>query len=215
MKQARLERYRQLQRQFHRTHQWRLSNGGLFIPYLYEGTEPDSLSWWDDVGFILNGRRIMVGWRHPRHVYFGEIERRAFKEAGDDPRDNWLFDTSSPNYLKVGRSRKKILSYTSHQPSAEQRQYYDTVNSKVERLKAEGIDFNVAASWKWERLTWADGIALVAPLEVRNEAELAEVAALARRLLLGQTTLAREFPDFLYGHADWLREDHSQAGPRA
>jgi hypothetical protein len=28
----------------------------------------------------------------------------------------------------------------------------------------------------------------------------------ARRLLLGQTTLQNEFPDYRYGRADWLRE---------
>ena len=62
------------------------------------------------------------------------------------------------------------------------------------------------ASWKQERLTWATGVSLVAPLEVRNERELAAVALLARRLLLGQTTLASEFPGYRYRQGDWLRE---------
>ena len=31
-------------------------------------------------------------------------------------------------------------------------------------------------------------------------------ASMARRLLLGQTTLQNEFPDYRYGRADWLRE---------
>jgi hypothetical protein len=52
----------QRMREYHRTHPWRLSHGGLFIPHSYENMTPDSLSYWDDVGFILNGRRFIVWW---------------------------------------------------------------------------------------------------------------------------------------------------------
>ena len=47
---------------------------------------------------------------------------------------------------------------------------------------------------------------LVAPLEVRNEGELAVVARLVRRLMLGETTLDTEFPGYRYSRTDWLRE---------
>jgi len=36
------------------------------------------------------------------------------------------------------------------------------------------------------------------------------VAGLARRLILGQTTLDAEFPGYRYGKADWLREQKTQ-----
>jgi len=55
-------------------------------------------------------------------------------------------------------------------------------------------------------LNWATGVSLIVPLEVRNEEELGQVAALAKRLLLGQTTLQNEFPEYRYGKTDWLRE---------
>jgi len=35
---------------------------------------------------------------------------------------------------------------------------------------------------------------------------LALIANLARRLILGQTTLESEFPGYRYNRADWLRE---------
>ena len=70
----------------------------------------------------------------------------------------------------------------------------------------EGIDLDVLPSFKREQLTWATGVSLVAPLEVRNESELASVALLARRLILGQTTLEAEFPGYRYGRANWLRD---------
>jgi hypothetical protein len=53
---------------------------------------------------------------------------------------------------------------------------------------------------------WRTGVSLVVPLEVRSEAELALVAKLARRLMLGQTTLEAEFPGYRFGKTDWLHE---------
>lgn len=206
MKNAKFELFGRMQRQYHRRHPWRLSQGGLFIPHSYTETKPDSLSWWDDVGFILNGRRVIVWWRHPRYVYSQAIEEQSWKEAGDGPGDDWLFGGCSTNYRRVGKSRKKIVSYTSRQPSEEQQRYYDKLRDIRERLAREGIDSEVSATWKRGRLSWATDVGLVAPLEVRNKEELALVAKLARRLILGQTTLESEFPGYRYNRADWLRE---------
>jgi hypothetical protein len=169
---------------------------------------PDSLSYWDDVGFILNGRRIIVCWEHPRRVYANALQDTAWQEAGDGPRDNWLSEGSTKNYRKVGKSgtRKKLVGYTLREPSAAQSKHYDLVRGIENRLSAEGIDHDVKASWTWKRLTWAMGVSLVAPLEVRNKTELTVVADLARRLILGKIKLETEFPGYLYGRADWLRE---------
>ena len=203
---ARLERLAQLQRQYHRAHQWRLSEGGLYVPHAYTDMTPDSLSHWDDVGFILNRRRVIVWWQHPRYVYSNALENKAWQKVGDGPRDDWLFEGGTKNYKQVGRSRKKPVSYRSREPSAEQTRHYDLLNQTIARLSSEGIDLDVQASWKWERLKWAMGVSLVAPLEVRDEKELAAVATLARRLILGQTSLAAEFADYRYSRANWLSE---------
>jgi hypothetical protein len=171
---------------------------------------PESLSWWDDVGFILNRRRIIVWWQHPRYVYTNAIEDQAWQQAGDGPQDNWLTEGGTKNYRKVGKSRKKLVSYTSREPSPAQRQHYDLLRDIEKRLRADGIDFEVSVSWKWERLTWAMGVSLVAPLDVRNECELASVANLARHLILGKTTLEAEFPGYRYGWDNWLREQEKK-----
>lgn len=206
MKNVKRELFGRMQRQYHRHHPWRLSHGGLYIPHSYADRKPDSLSWWDDVGFILNGRRVIVWWRHPRHVYEDALEEQSWREAGDGPHDDWLTEGSTKNYRRVGASRKKIVSYTCRQPSAEQAQHYDLLRAIRQRLTTEGIDLDVAPSWKRERLTWAIGVSLVAPLEVRNEKDLVSVALLARRLILGETVLTAEFPGYRYSRADWLRE---------
>ena len=198
-----------MQRQYHRQHQWRLSQDGLYIPHSYAETKPDSLSWWDDVGFILNGRRVIVWWQHPRYIYSTAIEEQSSDRAGPDPQDDWLFEGATTNYKQVGKSRKKIVSYTSRQPSAEQDAYYEHLRTVRQRMEAEGVDLDVSPSWKRERLNWATGVSLIVPLEVRNEAELAQIATVAKRLLLGQTTLENEFPEYRYGKADRLREQEA------
>ena len=161
-------------REYHRTHPWRLSEGGLFIPHAYWNMTETSLSYWDDVGFILNGRRIIVWWRHPRDLYWEQVKSQAWEEAGEDPHDRWLFEGGTRNYKKVGKTgrRKKLNSYTSREPSAAQRQYYAKLLEIEKRLCQEGIDLEVRPSWKWQRLSWAMGVSLVAPLEVRNEREV-------------------------------------------
>lgn len=209
MKNARYEILLRMQRQYHRLHPWRLQDG-LYIPHSYMDPEPGSLSWWDDVGFILNGRRIIVWWQHPRHVYCEALDEQSWQETGDGPQDEWLMEGSTKNYRQIGASRKKVVSYTSRQPSAEQSQHYDLLRAICQRLTIDGIDMEVSPSWRRERLTWAMGVSLVAPLEVRDKDTLAEVAKLARRLILGQTTLEAEFPGYRYRRADWVREQAQQ-----
>jgi len=208
MKNTHYEHLGRRMREYHRTHQWRLSEGGLFIPHAYSNMGPESLSYWDDVGFILNGRRIIVWWQHPRHVYAEAIATKAWEEAGDGPRDNWLRDSSTKNYKMVGKSarRKKLSSYTFGPLSEAQTQHYSKLHEIEKRMTQEGIALEVRPSWKSGRLRWALGVRLVAPLEVRNEKELAQVAHLARALLLHKATLSQEFPGFVYDRDSWLSD---------
>ena len=210
LKIQRLERLAQSQRDYHRTHPWRLSHGGLYVPHSYADKKPESLSFWDTVGFILNGRRFIVWWQHPRHAYATAIEVEALKAVGPSPRDNWLFEGGTKNCKRVGRSRKRQVGYTCREPSTDQSHYYEQLRQTIARLSTDGIDHDVAVSWKQQRLKWAMGVSLVAPLEVRNECDLAGVANLARSLILGRTTLAAEFPGYRYGAAEWLREQRAE-----
>jgi len=214
MKHSHLEHLARRMREHHRHHPWRLSAGGLYIPHAYHDMKPDDLSHWDDVGFILNGRRFMVWWQHPRYVYASTIEDLAWSqqeaEFGQVPERDWLFKGATTLYKRVGKSgtRKKPIGSRSQQtPEATQR-YYDQLDERIAALRQHGIDLEVRPSWTWRRYLRCMGINLVAPVEVRNEQELAQLADLARQLVLRQTTLAERFPG-AYTRTDWLRE-HSE-----
>lgn len=206
MKNRKQELLRLMQRQYHQHHPWNLQRGGFYIPHSYEDIQLNALSWWDDVGFILNKRRVMVWWQHPRCIYFDAIDEQSFAEAGDSPQDNWLTDGGQKKYKKVGRSRKKIISYSCRQPSAEQKLYYEHLRAIRKRIGTEGIDLEVYPSLRQENLTWAVGVTLIAPIEVRNENDVIILASLARKLMLGKTTLETEFPNYRYGKEEWLKE---------
>ncbi len=204
MKNRNQELLRRMQRQYHRNNPWDLQNG-LYIPHSYEEVQPDALSWWDDIGFILNKRRVIVWWQHPRCIYSDAIDEQSWLEAGDGPQECFM-DGAQKNYRKVGASRKKIVSYTCKALSNEQELYYERFENIRQRIKTEGIDFNVYPSWQQENLRWAVGVSIVAPIEIRNENEAALLASLTRRLMLRQTTLSAEFPAYQYGRSEWLKE---------
>ena len=77
---------------------------------------------------MLNKRRVIVWWRHPRYVYSEMIEDKVWREAGGELDDHWPLEGSTPNYRRLGKSRKKIVSYTSHAPTEDQQRYYDVHN---------------------------------------------------------------------------------------
>lgn len=118
MKNKKQELLGRMQRQYHQKHQWRLNKDGLYIPHSYAETKLESLSWCDDVGFILNDRRVIVWWQHPRYIYSSVIEEQSRDRIGPNPQDEWLFEAATTNFKPVGKSRTKVVSYTSRRPSA-------------------------------------------------------------------------------------------------
>jgi hypothetical protein len=206
MKNRRFELRRRLARQYHRNKRGDQFEQGILVRHDYGEFDANELSWWDDVQFILGGLRVEVAWQHPRHAYRDVIEDAAMKAAhhlyekikGD------LFEGAEKSYKKVGRSRKKVQSYTTTRRPGEQ-EWLDAVRAEEVRLSKEA-EFSVVPSLKVETLAWCRFVEIVAPVEVRNVPELRVLADLVRRILKGETTLVREFPGYVYGKAQWISE---------
>jgi hypothetical protein len=204
MKNPAQERLRRNMRQYHRHHQWRLRAGGVYIPHLYAAYRP--LTWWDDVGFVLNNRRIMVWWIHPRMKYADAIENQAWAEAGDPPLHPGALSSLGKIWKKVGRSRKKVAAYHCSPAPAGQQAFHEKLSDIGQRLEEEGIDLLVRPSMTVKSFGWCTGIDLCIPIEVRNDADATALADLAKRLIKGETTLADEFPEYRYDRSAWLAE---------
>jgi hypothetical protein len=218
MKSPYYQQLRQSQLAYHRQRTWRLNPDGLYVPHSYEHTHPESLSWWDDVGFIHAKRRVMVWWQHPRYRYHSALDEAGFEQAGPYPvsTSSWLRRGDSTKlYRKQGASRKRVIAYELAPLPDEQQTYYDRLRDINAALEDTGIDFEVRPSAQLEQLPWAVGVSLIAPLEVRNEQELKAVADLARKLLRKETTLAEAFPDYVYNRQAWLAEKTARDSRKA
>jgi hypothetical protein len=200
----RLERYAITQREYHRHHQW-VHDKGLYIPHRY--SEEDSRpTWFDDVGFILNGRQVLVAFQHPRGVYVDKIEEIAFDIVGDLPEPGQLFTPEKVRWKEVGNSRKKVQSTTTKPMSDANSSYYERLNGLIAQMHKEGIEFDVSPRLKRSRLPTYTWVSICAPMEVHNKEQLAAVADLVRRILKGHTTLRQEFGDYKYTREDWKRD---------
>lgn len=205
MKNPAQERFHFSMRQYHRNHPWRLE-GGLYVPHAYP--EPlEALTWWDDLGFVLNGRRVMIWWIHPRMKYVNRMQALAWQEVGVSPLSGGdIFGPSEMIWKKVGRSRKKVIADRTGSLPKVMKDYYARFHEIKERLESDGIDFVAYPSIKIQRLSWCTGVDLCLPIEVRNREEIGKLAELARRLVMRETTLNNEFPEYQYGKQDWLAE---------
>lgn len=206
MKNRHFEFRRRSARQYHRNKRGDQFDRGIRVRHDYGDVDPNGLSWWDDVQFIQGGMRITVAWRHPRHVYQDMIEEAAMKASQHlyEKIDGDLFDGAEKSYKKLGRSRKKVRDYTMKRRPGE-REWLEALRAEEARLSKEA-EFSVVPSFKVQTLIWCRFVEIVAPVEVRNIVELRMLADLARRVLLGATTLEREFPGYMYGKAQWVAD---------
>ena len=203
MKHPHYERLRRAARLYHRNRRGDHFEQGMLVRHDYSGIDPNSLSWWDDVTFILGKVRVAVCWRHPRCAYQDLVQDAAHKAVEHlyPSDDGWPFGNGEKQYKKVGRSRKKVSSYVMSS-CAGSCEWFDALRKEEARLGSEAT-FTVKPSIRVEMLKWSRYVEIVAPLEIRNEAELRQLTDLVRRILKGTTTLEQEFPGYVYDRARW------------
>ena len=205
MKNKRIQRNLILQKQHQRNAPWRL-DGGLFIPHEYTESTRRALTWSDDVGFVLNRRQVLVWMQHPRCTYANKISELAWLEAGDPPHESDFFEIAETHWEKIGRSRKKIKYQTTKPIVAELRDFYARLDAIENRMATDGIDFVIRPAMRIQIYPNLLGVDLYAPIDVRDEKEVGDLATLAKQLLKRETSLEQRFPDYTYGRDDWLAE---------
>ena len=197
------ERMRRMAKLFHRNDRSaHFERGGIIVRHDYSHVAPDAPTWWDDVGFILNDYRVTVLLVHPRMRYRDLIEDEAHRLT-DHLYPGRLFRTTAPIFRKVGRSRKKQIRSQIERMGGDE--WFNALMAEEARLYQEA-DYRIEPSMKigWGRHSrWID---LCAPIEVRSEDDLRELALLAKRLLKRETTLKQEFPGYCYTQSDWERD---------
>lgn len=198
-----IERMRRMAKLFHRndrtTH---FTRGGIIVRHDYRYVAPDALTWWDDVGFILNDYRVSVHLVHPRQHYLDLIEDEAH-QLTDHLFPDSLLRKTTPIFKKIGRSRKRQVSSQVERMGGDE--WFNALMAEEARLYREA-NFRIEPSMKTGWGSHARWIDLCAPVEVRNEDDLRALALLAKRLLKRETTLEQEFTGYCYTRSDWERD---------
>lgn len=189
---------------FHRNNRGERLTNGLIVRHLYDEANTAKLSWWDDVGFILNDYLVQVSWVHPRLAFKDKAELAAHEKVAHIDIGADCFANSEPNYVKVGKSRKKIISHTlkGELISSDWRQAYDQAYAET----LEGASFQITPFIIVEWTPHSRFVELCAPIEVKNEQHLMVLASLVRKLLKRETTLEQEFPRYVYTKDNWVEE---------
>lgn len=203
MKNPRMESLRRSMLAYQRRSNGDQFDGGIVFRHLYPEESQAALSWWDDFTLTHGKCRIAVCWTHPRMAYedrIGEEARAACSHlcAKDD-----MFADSVPNYKRIGRSRKKIVSFTTERLGNDA--WFNAIRAEELRLSREA-SYTISPSLDVTWTAYGRLVSLCAPVEVRNTEELRSLAKLVRRLLKGETTLAAAFPDYAYTQKDWVAD---------
>jgi hypothetical protein len=205
MKNPAIEAMKRRAKLYHRNKVGDTFTHGIIVRHLYYDMTPEHLSFWDDAAFIVNDYRVALWWTHPRHRYHDLVEEEAMRRLAHLRPQSDPFGEATPNYKKVGRSRKKIVSWTQRPTSDEYRRYFDLLTD-MERQVSQDTSFDVRPSMAVSWYSWCKGLSLCAPFEVRSEADLLALTRIARRLVRRESTLADEFGDRVYRRADWLSD---------
>lgn len=182
---------------------------GILMRHLYPDPQTDSLSWWDDFGFVINDYRVSVAWRHPRQVFRDFIESEAIETVLKDHPELALGNTiveqkQNPVFKKVGKSRKKVKWYECT-PIADN-DFLMRVREKERQLEV-ATGFQVIPSFD---ITWTNQSRFVIaciPVEVHCENDLVSLASVIRRLIKRDVTINDLFPEYRYTGSDWKNEE--------
>ncbi|MEB0141085.1 MULTISPECIES: hypothetical protein [unclassified Undibacterium] len=207
MKNKHQEQLKRLAKLYHRNSRRSHFEEGIIVRHLYDTENSQKFSWWDDVVFILNDYRVNVAWTHPRFVYNERVEEiaRAECEHLESPSMLDFMADSLPNYRKIGKSRKKIVSYTTERKTNDA--YFESLRASEIRIARDpnnGIFIAPQISTKWTN--WSRFVSICVPIEVHGTADLGDLANLTKRLLKRETSLEQEFPQYLYSQKNWNAE---------
>lgn len=170
--------------------------------HLYTNRPPESLSWWDDMGFVFAKRRIMVWWLHPRMVYEDRLEEMAERQCAEEypKEENWLMRLE-PIRKKAQRGRRvKTVGHRVLPMSEGYRRYYDHLQATQDALAQQDHGWAITPSIQSRVLDWCQGVDLILPVEIRCEDDLRQLRDIVERHLRGDKP-CKGYPAYTF--ADW------------
>lgn len=186
----------------------RTLTNGVYVPHLYE--EPYAkLAYWSDFSFRLNRQWISVAWTHPRMALLDHISNMAHAEAdklAPFQHQDFLADMT-PNYVKVGNSRKKHTTSTWN-PSTDNEAYFNNYReSRLKILKGEqGMDISVPSThFSIQQMAYGKFVSITTPVELVKQEDIVQYALNVKAHLKSEINLMVQ-PNHLYTLADYHQD---------
>lgn len=200
--------YENIKRNFKRAchRNWTFVNK-IYCHHSFENITPNDLTWWANFGFMLNNYYVSVAWEHPRMQYSDQINNAANEQVqhlyDEDGADN-IFNDAKPNYIKVGKSRKKISSYST-EVSDSKCAWFKALQAAKEKLKKEA-DFIITPNIKVEWVAYGKDVTICAPVEIRSIEDVALLSLAIKRLLKYEININEAFNANSYTRKNWLSD---------
>ena len=205
MKNRAIEAMKQRAKLYHRKEHGDQFTNGIIARYLYTEMTPETPTFYDDAVFIVNDYRVALWWVHPRDRYRNLVHTEAVRRVAHLHPESDPYADMTPNYKRLGRSRKNIVSWTQQLTRDEFRIYFDLLTD-MERQVGQEVEFEVRPTITIALHNWCKGLNLCAPFEVRSEADLLALTHVARRLVKRESSMSQEFGDVVYRQSDWLAD---------
>lgn len=211
MKNSYQENLKRSAKLFHRNERDANFTNGLLVYHLYPRQKTSMLSWWDDVDFILNNYQVKLSWQHPRQDYLDYINSETLKSIDHIPFDIFA-SIATPNYIKVGKSRKKVSSYVQDTSNGLD-EFSVAYDDAFERLSLSS-EFVVRPDMRGQWSKYGYVIDICAPIEIHGVDDLTKLVTLVKRILNHETDLDHEFPDYSYTRDQWIAEGLHNRGDK-
>lgn len=165
--------------------------------------------WWDDCAIYERGRRCAIFWVHPRMRYVDKCDDIAMGIADKEfPRKGSLkswFNKATPNFKKLGKSRKKAVSWT--MGKLEDDGYFDSwTKNKSLVLNDDNNGVVVKPSIKLEIGGRSRLVEVCFPIEVIDETSLKCMAEIVRKYIKDPGSFKEDWSDYEYTIENWKQE---------
>ena len=139
----------------------------LIYDYSYRN-DNNSLTWWDDLYFWLNGIRYFVAFVHPRMKYKDTCEQIVYDTLSPScPEHKDIF--TPYEYKQVGKSRKKVEYYTMEDSGGDAYTEWLKMLWEEEKLLCASSDVCIRPFVRVEWLQRGKMIEVCAPYELLSE----------------------------------------------
>lgn len=150
---------------------------------------------------------MKVLFQHPRYIYYEAADSLAYDKALEEfPRASdykSILDDMTPQYKKVGNSRKKVVYYTSGTGSSTPDEFYPRWRELTEKYSTES-DFEVKTQFNIELSDWARVVSVVYPVELDT---IEQMAAFKEKIILWMTQKEQFVPELCYNKQNYIEEN--------